>query len=89
MTKCPYCGKLCNPIKFLTYSRWSPYCCASCGKRSRLGRLAIVVVVLPPVLLADYLVRIGYLSKVPAVLVGCLLAIGLMCCLKLYPMEDR
>ena len=41
MTRCPHCGKIANPLRFLTYTRWSPYRCAHCGKKSRFNSISI------------------------------------------------
>ena len=43
MTRCPYCKALSNPLRFVTYSRWSPYECRKCGGRSKFNTRAITV----------------------------------------------
>ena len=44
MTRCPHCGKISNPLRFLFYTHWSPYRCVSCKKKSRFrqGGMALV-----------------------------------------------
>jgi uncharacterized protein (DUF983 family) len=46
MTKCPHCGKIANPLLFLPYSKWHPYRCSVCKKKSRFNRAAMICVVI-------------------------------------------
>jgi hypothetical protein len=42
MARCPHCGKVANPLRFLLYTERKPYRCASCMKESRFDRADLV-----------------------------------------------
>ena len=43
MTRCPYCNSLCNPLRFLICTKWTPYRCPKCAKRSRLSQKRMII----------------------------------------------
>jgi hypothetical protein len=85
MSRCPYCKRAANPLRFVTYSRWSPYRCGKCGKKSKLSIWGITIIAslgagLAAPLYPMWPTGIAWLC---AVLVGIILAMWL--CLKLHP----
>jgi predicted lipid-binding transport protein (Tim44 family) len=35
MSKCPYCNRRTNPLRWITVTNWTGYRCGFCGRRSR------------------------------------------------------
>ena len=34
MTRCPYCQHICNPLRLMIITKWTPYSCAKCDNKS-------------------------------------------------------
>ncbi len=45
MARCPSCNAPINPLRLVTYTRWTPYRCLRCGERSRFASSEAVLVV--------------------------------------------
>ena len=87
MTRCPYCGKIANPIKFVVYSRRHLYCCPGCGRRSRLNLSALIMIGLVASVIGEVcLSMIGLLVTLPVV--GGFILASIWLLLKLHPVSN-
>jgi len=88
MTRCPYCRALCNPLRFVMYSRWSPYSCPQCGEKSkfRTGGAAILIGTVVGVLTAISH-SLSALVRMPLILAAILMAMWSL--LKLHPIHEQ
>ena len=90
MTKCPYCHTICNPIRFFKYSRWSPYHCPKCDKKSKfstLSNFALIVATVVFCIVGGIAEEILGLNLLLAILIALALYMPFMCLMKLDPIE--
>lgn len=78
MTTCPHCSAECNPIKFLNVTKWTPYVCPKCSRKSDFPqKQSIIIGAVAGVLffILGYLLSkvIGYYGLIPAVILTILL----------------
>ena len=87
MSRCPYCQKIANPLRFFSYSRWSPYRCPGCGKKSEFGMLGLIISGTLGAVVATIAEGVFDLPLIATIVVGIVIILGLMNLLKLRPKE--
>ena len=85
--RCPYCRAICNPLRFIFYSRWSPYKCPKCGKISEFGMIGLLVSGLIGMLIAGVLYDLKILAFIPSLILGVFTILLIMFLLKLKKTE--
>ena len=87
--RCPYCKAICNPLRFILYSRWTPYKCPKCGKNSEFGMVGILLAGIIGMLVAGGLYDFGILGFSSSLILGVSIIVLIMFLLKLKKTEKN
>ena len=85
MSTCPHCKAVANPFRFFAYSRWSPYSCPKCSKRSEFATLGLVCAAITGVIISSAAEAVLHLPLLGTICVGIVVILGMMNLLKLRP----